>query len=143
MIPLSRLLLVPLLLAVAAAPAHAVIVVIPVTKDTQAKVGLDFTLFAVREADVVWVRFECPRKDKLRELAGINLEIKDAKGHEIVLAPLEITEEKGVIKTHFRLKPEHAERCNIVLIAEQSKPPEPAFGRYYSIQLKEYVGRAW
>ncbi len=127
------------LLAGLAGRASALITVTPVTKDTQAAAGLTFTLTAVRESGFVWVHLDVPRKDRLAALSDVNLELKDEKGNEVLLAPLATTDEKGVTRTHFRLRPEQAERCSIVLVTEKSTPPAPAYAVYYSIRLKEYI----
>jgi hypothetical protein len=128
-----------ILLAGVPGRASALITVAPVTKDTQAAAGLVYTLTAVRESGFVWVHLDVPRKDRLATLSDVNLEFKDEKGNETLLAPLATTDEKGVTRTHFRLRPEQAERCNIILVTEKSTPPAPAYAVNYSIRLKEYI----
>jgi hypothetical protein len=54
-------------------------------------------------------------------------------------APLAITDEKGTSWTHFRLTPEHAERCTLILVAEQSKPTEPRFALHHAARLAGYI----
>lgn len=138
LIPLLAL----LLLAGSAGTAFALIVVQPVTKDTQAKEGLDFTLSAASESGTVWVKLAAPRKGKLATLSLVQLEVKDAQGKEVLLAPVATTDENEVIHAHFRITPEHAKWCNVILVTEQSKPPAPAFARHYSIAVKSYITQA-
>lgn len=136
---LAAMLLSPLLTE----KAFAVIEVRPVTKETQAKEDLDFTLAAVEEAGSVWVDLQAPKNGKLATLSLVQLEVKDAKGKELLLAPLAVTNKKGTISAHFRMALDQAEHSNIVLVTEQSKPKELPFAINYSISLKSYIiGRA-
>lgn len=134
-------LLAAILVAWFAGRAFAVIVVQPVTKDTQAKVGLDFNLSVVPESGTVWVQLEVPRKGKLATLSLVQIEVKNRQGKEILLAPVATSNEKGTTKAHFRLAPEQAARCNIILVTEASTPPAPAFAVNYSISLKGYISK--
>lgn len=119
----------------------AMIVVQPVTKDTQAKDGLDFSLSAVPESGTVWVQLEVPRKGKLATLSLVQIEVKDKHGKEILLAPVATSDEKGTTKAQFRLASEQAARCNIILVTEASTPPAPAFAVNYSVSLKGYIDK--
>lgn len=111
----------------------------PVTRDSQAQQGLDFTLSAIHESGTVWVQLTVPRKGKLATLSRVQLEVKDAKGQEVLLAPLATTDENGATTGYFRLTPEHAARCNVILVTEESKPPAPYYALNYSVSLNGYV----
>src|SRR5579872_6507095 len=57
-------------------PAFAMSELILVTKATQGKLGVDFTLSAVRVSDsAVLIRMEIPKKGKLKDLKRVTMDI--------------------------------------------------------------------
>ena len=107
-----------------------------VTKATQAKLGLNFTLVAERvDAEAVLVRIEVPRAGKLKTLRNIGMSI--GQGRPIVAATLQTTTGKdGSWIANFQVSPEMADKCSIDLLV-----PDVSGDEYlvYAVQLKGYV----
>ena len=116
---------------------------IAVTKETQARLGVEFTLTATRVSETaVIVQMEVPRKGKLRELKEVALDIGDyrpgSSGSPLVSANLQTTPGKnGALVVSFQISPELAEKCSIRL-----GPLYPAVAmswEYYAVMLKGYI----
>lgn len=109
--------------------------VVEVTKQNQAKIGLNFTLTAERvDAEAVLVRMEIPRKGKLQNLRSVSMRI--GPGRPLVSATLQTTPGKnGEWVVTFQVAPEMANKCSVDLIV-------PATARsytVYAVELKGYV----
>ena len=116
---------------------------IAVTKETQAKIGVEFTLTATRVSETaVLVEMEIPRKGKLRNLKDVSLDIGDyhpgVSSSPLLAANLQTTPGKNnSLIVSFQLSPELADKCSIRL-----GPLEPAVAmswEYYAVMLKGYV----
>jgi hypothetical protein len=107
-----------------------------VTKQTQAKLGLNFTLVADRVDDeAVLVRMEIPREGKLKHLRSVSLRI--GPGRPLVAATLQTTPGKnGSWVVSFQLCPDLADKCSIDLIVPSDPLP---YEVYYAVELKGYV----
>ncbi|MCX6381886.1 MAG: hypothetical protein NT023_20820 [Armatimonadetes bacterium] len=108
-----------------------------VTKETQAKLGLKYTLVADRVDDeAVLVSIEIPRKGKLKTLRSVSMRI--GNGRPKVSAVLQTTAGKsGAWTAAFQVSPDLAESCYIDLIV-----PSPQSGMeyvVYAVELKGYV----
>lgn len=113
-----------------------------ITKDTQEKMGVNFTLTAVREsAGSVLVKLVAPKEAKLANLSKVRLTIqKEGDKHFLLWANLETTtDESGKIVSGFQISPELAEQSFIELVVETSKPGKPAFERFYHVRVKDYI----
>jgi hypothetical protein len=116
---------------------------VTVTKETQAKLGVEFTLSAVRVSDTaVLVRMEIPKTGKLKELQRVTLDIgSDRPGvpaSPLVSADLQTAPGKhGSLVVSFQLSPEMANQCSIRL--GPLAPAIPMSYEYYSVELKGYV----
>jgi hypothetical protein len=110
-----------------------------VTKGTQGTMGLEFTVSAVRESDeAVVVALRVPKKGILKDLQKVRLTVHEGK-RLLLTVPLEIREESGSsVRTSFQLVPELADKATIDLYTEVSKDG-PAFARFYSVRLNEYI----
>lgn len=109
--------------------------VVSVTKETQLKLGLDFTLDAERvDAEAVLVRMEIQRTGKLKNLRSVSMRI--GSGRPLVAATLQTTPgKKGSWVVTFQVSPELADKCSVDLIV-------PVAGRtylVYAVELKGYV----
>lgn len=118
-------------------PALALGVVEIVTKETQAKMGLDFTLTAERlSREAVLVRMEIPNKGNLRNLKGVTLSI--GSGSPEVHAPLRTTSGKdGSLAVSFQLSPELAGRASIGL--GPTILSRPTLSHHYAVELRGYI----
>jgi len=108
-----------------------------VTKETQAKLGLKYTLVADRVDDeAVLVQIEIPRKGKLKTLRSVSMRI--GNGRPKVAATLQTTTDKnGSWTAAFQVSPDLAESFYIDLVV-----PTPQSGMeyvVYAIGLKGYV----
>ena len=108
-----------------------------VTKETQAKLGLKYTLVAARVDDeAVLVQIEIPRKGKLKTLRSVSMRI--GNGRPKVAATLQTTTGKnGSWTAAFQVSPDLAESCYIDLVV-----PSPQSGMeyvVYAVELKGYV----
>ena len=108
---------------------------VEVTKETQAKLGLNFTLVAERvDAEAVLVSLEIPRTGKLKNLRSVKMRI--GSGRPLVSASLQTTPGKnGSWIVSFQLSPELADKCSIDLIG----PYEGLSYYIYAIAVKGYV----
>jgi hypothetical protein len=125
-----------LMLCVCIQPAFALGSVIIVTRETQAKLGLNYTLVADRvDAEAVLVRMEIPRNGKLKDLRSVKMRI--GSGRPLVSATLQTTPGKdGVWVVSFQLTPDLADKCSIDLIL----PSKDALTyEVYGVELKGYV----
>jgi hypothetical protein len=106
-----------------------------VTKQTQAKLGLNFILTAERVgAEAVLVRMEIPRKGKLKNLRSVSMRI--GSGRLLVSAPLQTSPGKnGSLVVSFKLAPDLADKCSIDLTG----PYEGLSYVIYAVELKGYV----
>ena len=114
--------------------------IIAVTKETQAKQGLKFTLSAIRVSDTaVLVRIEIPRAGNLKTLKGVNLYIGKGNGSPFVSAALQTTPDKnGSLIASFQLSPELADKGCIELVTI-SPTATLSNALYYSVVLKGYI----
>ena len=129
--------LVAALLLLARPPqAFAMGSVTTVTKETQSKLGLNYTLIADRaDAEAVLVRMEIPRKGKLKTLRSVSMRI--GAGRPRVAATLQTTPGKdGSWVVSFQLSPALAEDCSIDLIVPSQ---DPMSYEVYAVELKGYV----
>jgi hypothetical protein len=108
---------------------------IEVTKATQAKLGLKYTLVAERvDAEAVLVRMEISRQGKLKNLRSVSMRI--GTGRPQVAATLQTTPgKKDSWIVSFQLSPELADRCFIDLIV----PSDSLSYEVYAVELKGYV----
>ena len=131
------------LLMVAIPKAFAMHEVIVVTKATQIKMGVKFTLTAQRVSDTaIIVRMEIPKEGKLKELKRVTLDIGDYKpgapSSPWVSVDLHTSPGKnGSLIVSFQLSPEMADKCSIDLGPLDPAIPESLV--YYSVQFKGYI----
>jgi hypothetical protein len=136
-------LLIVLMLLAQIPPALALSELIAVTKDTQAKLGVQFTLSAVRVSEtVVLVRMQIPKTGKLKDLQRVSLDIgtypPGALTSPLVSADLATTPGKnGSLIVSFQLSPEMADKCTILL--GPLAPALPESYVYCSVELSGYV----
>jgi len=106
-----------------------------VTKQTQAELGLTFTLVGDRVDDeAVLVRMEVSKEGKLKRLRSVRMRI--GPGRPLVAATLQTTPGKdGSWVGSFQLCPELADKCCIDLIV----PSDPLSYEVYAVELKGYV----
>jgi hypothetical protein len=109
--------------------------VISVTKQTQAKLGLEFTLVAERvDAEAVLVQIEIPKKGKVKDVRSVSLRI--GPGRPEVAATLQTRPgQNGSLVASFQVSPALAEKSSVDLVL-------PIRGRtyeVYAIELKGYV----
>lgn len=120
--------------------------IISVTKQTQAREGLRYTLEARRVSpEVVMVTMEIPREGKLKDVRSATMSIRPnlppssgpVSYSPLVSALLQTTEDKkGVWTVSFQLAPELAERCSVDLLIPRG-PVRDYF--YYAVELKGYI----
>ena len=108
---------------------------IEVTKETQAKLGLNYTLVADRVDDeAVLVRMEIPRTGKLKTLRSVSMRI--GSGRPLVAATLQTTPGKnGSWVVSFQVSPDLADKCSIDLIV----PSDGLTYEVYAVEVKGYV----
>lgn len=125
---------ITLLLCVGLPSAFAMGSLAVVTKATQAKMGLDYTLIADRaDAEAVLVRMEIPRKGKLQNIRTVEMRI--GEGRPLVSAPLRTTTEKnGAWIASFQVSSELANHCYIDLTV-----PKDGGYEVYAVEVKGYV----
>jgi hypothetical protein len=119
--------------------------IISVTKQTQAKEGLNYSLTARRVSpEVVMVTMEIPREGKLKDVRRATMSIRPnlppsngpVSYSPLVSAPLQTTEDKkGVWTVSFQLASELAERCSVDLLM----PEGPRGYFHYAVELKGYI----
>ncbi len=136
---LFPILLATLLLMGLPATGLAFVVIHRVNRETQAKLGLEFTLTAELKEGAMYVKIEAPRKGRLATLSMVQIDVKDADGKEVLAAPVATTDVKGVMHAQFRLAPQLAARCTIILETEASMSNERDFAVNYLIALKGYL----
>ena len=107
-----------------------------VTKETQTKLGLNYTLIADRaDAEAVLVRMEIPRKGKFKTLRSVSMRI--GTGRPRVAATLQTTPGKdGSWVVSFQLSSALADECSIDLIVPSE---DPMSYEVYAVELKGYV----
>lgn len=112
-----------------------------VTKETQAKEGLRFTLNAERVSpEVVLVRIEASKEGKLKNLRSVSMTLGKTKAHEngspMLSAPLQTSSGKnGSVIATFQLTSDLADKCSVDLTV-----PETAMSyTIYAVELKGYV----
>lgn len=105
-----------------------------VTQETQAKLGLNFSLSAVKESkEAILVRLVAPRKGKLQSLTHVRLSIRD--GHKILLlSPLEAKVEGDSVVTGFQISPDLIDRSYIELVTETGRSET-----FFMVKIKDYV----
>ncbi len=121
--------------------------IISVTKQTQAKEGLNYSLTARRVSpEVVMVTMEIPREGKLKDVRSVTMRIRPhlpptngpVSYSPLVSATLQTTEDKkGVWSVSFQLASELAERCSVDLLMPQGPRPRGYF--HYAVELKGYI----
>lgn len=133
----KKLLWVTMLLMLCACLRHALAMgeVIEVTRETQAQLGLNYTLVAEKvDEEAVLVSMEIPRKGKLKNLRSVSMRI--GPGRPIVAATLQTTPGKnGSWGVAFQVSPELADKCSVDLIV----PSELRSYVVYAVELKGYV----
>ncbi len=117
--------------------------VMTVTKKTQAELGLNYTLSAVRASDTaVLVQMEIPKGSKLKTLKRVNLHIATGNplgGSPLLSADLQTTPGKnGSVVVTFQLSPELADKCFLELITT-SPPATLSSEEFYAVELKGYI----
>lgn len=127
-------------LSVCAPSVFALRGVMLVTKDTQAKLGLVFTLIAEKKSeDVVIIDMEIPRKGKLKSLHSVDLNLGTPSGYPAISAPLQTkTGKNGAWLVRLQLSPEMAEKCSLDLSAD-APPTAGVEGIVYSVAIKTYI----
>ena len=127
-----------LLLCACVKPALAMGELITVTKETQAQLGLNYTLVAERiDTQAVLVQMEIPRTGKLKNIRSVSMRI--GEGRPIVAAALQTTPGKnGSWIVSFQVSPDLAEKCSIDLII----PSAMRTYEVYAVELKGYMTRA-
>ena len=114
---------------------------VPVTKATQAKEGLIFTLTAERVSpEVVMVQMEIPREGKLKALRSVGMSLGKTKAFEsgspALSAQLQTTTgPNNSWVAHFQLTPELADRCTVDL----NVPSGPMWYVIYAVEVKGYI----
>jgi hypothetical protein len=121
--------------------------VIKVTKQTQAKEGLNYTLEARRVSpEAVLVSMEIPREGKLKDVRSVTMSIRPhlpptngpVSYSPLVSATLQTTESKsGVWSVSFQLSSELADRCSVNLLIPDGPGRRGYF--YYAVEIKEYI----
>lgn len=117
---------------------------ISVTKETQAKLGLKFTLSAVRVSETaVLVRMEIPKEGKLKDLKRVTMTIGTGTigtaGSPLVSATLQTTPgKKNSWVVSFQLSPDLADKCSIDLVVLNPAAALPNES-FYAVELKGYV----
>lgn len=106
-----------------------------VTKETQVKLGLNYTLIAERvDAEAVLVHMEIPREGKLKNLRSVSMRI--GPGRPLVAVTLQTTPGKNSSWiVSFQLSPDLADKCSIELIDPSSRRTYVV----YAVELKGYV----
>lgn len=118
-------------------PAFALGVLTIVTKETQAQLGLNFSLIAERvDKEAVLVKMEIPVEGKLVNLKKVNMTI--GSGRPLLSANLDTTLGKnGSLIVSFQISPELAEKCSIYL--GPTIESRRRLSHHYAVQLKGYV----
>ncbi len=135
--------LIVLMMCASIPHAFAMSELINVTKETQAKLGVAFTLSAVRVSETaVLVRMEIPKQGKLKHLKRVTMDIgtylPGVGSSPQVSADLATTPgNNGSLMVSFQLSPEMADKCSILL--GPLDPAVPMSSEYYSVELKGYV----
>jgi hypothetical protein len=140
MVMAKKLVLVTMVLMLCACiqQAFAMGELIVVTKQTQAKLGLKFTLVAERvDKEAVLVQMEVPREGKLKTLRSVSMTIGQGSGSPMLHAALHTTPGKnGSWSATFQLSPELADKCSVDLVVPNVGGVEYVV---YAVQLKGYV----
>jgi len=125
-----------LMLCASVQQAFAMGELIVVTKQTQARLGLKFTLVAERvDKEAVLVQMEVPREGKLKTLRSVSMRI--GPGRPIVAATLQTTPGKnGAWVVSFQVSPEMADKCSVDLVVPTGGGIEYVV---YAVELKGYV----
>ena len=129
-------LIVLLLLCASTQQAFALGELISVTKATQAKLGLNYTLVADRvDTEAVLVSMEIPRKGKLKSLRSVSMRI--GNGRPIVAATLQTRPGKdGAWVVSFQVSPELAAKCSVDLIVPSDGGMEYLV---YAVEIQGYI----
>jgi hypothetical protein len=124
-----------LLLCACARGALAMGSVVVVTRQTQARLGLTYTLVADRVDDAaVLVKMSIAREGKLAALRSVRLRI--GPGRPIVAAPLQTTPRRdGSWEVSFQVSPALAEKSWVDLTVPTGGPAYTV----YAVELKGYV----
>ena len=127
--------MIALMLCAHIQPAFAMGSVAVVKKETQAQMGLTYTLVAERvDAEAVLVSMEIPRQGKLKDLRSVSMRI--GPGRPLVSATLQTTIGKnGSWTVSFQVSPELADKCSVDLIVPHSTRTYTV----YAVELKGYV----
>ena len=125
-----------LMLCYCCRPVFAMGHLVRVTKDTQAKEGLQYTLTAeLVNEKVVLVQIEVPNAGKLKELRSVSMTIGLGNGSPELHAQLHTWPGKnGSVVASFQLSSELAKRCSVDL--QDSSTPTYVV---YAVELKGYV----
>ena len=110
-----------------------------VTRETQEKEGLVYTLSAVRVSpDVVMVNLEIPNQGKLRDIKRIGLQIGGGNGSPELYASLNTTsDKKDTWAVSFQLSPALANKTDLWL--GPTLLSRPMLSHHYAVQLKGYI----
>jgi hypothetical protein len=132
----------PLLLVLGAPlTVHGSVKTVNVTKDSQAKVGVEFTLTTEMHPDptmdTLWVKIVLEKKDKLERLRDVLVQIKE--GNTLPLrVPLALRQEGNMWVGSFHMSPAQAKKC--VLRLECPALVNTAV-TVYEVQLGSYLGK--
>ena len=110
-----------------------------VTKETQAKEGLVYTLSAVRVSnEVVMVELEIPNEGKLRDIKRVALELGGGNGSPELYVPLNTaSEKKDTWAVSFQLSPAFANKASLWL--GPTLLSRPTLSHHYALQLSTYL----
>lgn len=108
-----------------------------ITATTQYEQGLEFTLTTTPERDdTLIIRLEIPRKGRLKNLAGLQMELNDGK--TTLLAPLSATTHDGTMSLSFQIARKLVPQCYVNLFVEV----DPRYSICYAVSLKGYIPAA-
>lgn len=134
---MNRLLAISIVLFFGAMNAPAIRIDESVTKHTQAKQGLDFTLSAQRDAEgEVQVKLEVPHTGKLEHVVRVELWImsEDPRKPVLVATLKPYDHEDSVTRVFLRLQSNLAEKAQLILIRKTEEDPTG-----YAIALRSYI----
>lgn len=110
-----------------------------VTKESQAKEGLVYTLTAKKVSpEVVMVDLEIPLREKLQGLRSAQLQLGSGNGSPELAVRLDTsTSKEGVWTIHLQLSPALASKASIWL--GPTLLSRPMLSHHYALQLSGYI----
>ena len=137
--------LVGLACLIAPLPSFALQMIEPITKESQARSGVKFTLKAVhvRVPDTVVVEIEAPLEGKLKSLSIIQVVLSEKDefregemiDYSMVIDVATTKTKDGKLKASFSMKPALAKKCHILLYTEVDE----TFAHVFDIRVREYI----